>query len=85
MIIKRKQFSGFSETIPSGVSYVHDPDNKEHVYVLDSADKLLDIVDNSYLGKIEAVNKKTNIFKRALRPTKEYILYRRRKNQKREN
>lgn len=77
MIIKRKVFSGFSESNPSGTSYVQD--DQEHVYVLDEADRLLEVVDNSCLGKVNAVNKKTTLFKRAIRPTKEYILYKREK------
>ena len=77
MIIKRKVFSGFSESNPSGTSYVSE--NQDHIYVLDEADRLLEVVDNSCLGKVNAVNKKTTLFKRAIRPTKEYILYKREK------
>lgn len=76
-------FSGYSETGLSGANYVqHEPEKDdldlEHIYVLDPADKILDVVDNSYLGKIHSVNKKTRLLKRAIRPTKEYILYKRR-------
>ena len=83
MKIKRKMFSGYSETIPKAVTYKSAQVMSE--YILDPIDKSMVILSDSPIGKIESVKKKTNRFSGPVKSWKRYIKYKiekRKKNDK---
>ena len=76
MIIKRKLYSGVSESMPSGVTYY--PRQVISDYALDPLDKTLDYIDSTKIGKLDSVKKKTSRFAGIVKPLKR-ILRRKRK------
>lgn len=80
MKLRRKIYSGVAEANPAGSSYVSSGqvmNSSGSIYILDSADNIIDTIDNSRIGNVKSVKRKLNIFKRAIHPTKEYLIYRR--------
>ena len=77
MKLRRKVFSG--DNLLNGVSYY--PAQVTSNYILLPAEKVLDTVDSVPIIKnMESVKKKTGRLKRTIKPIREYINYRSKKN-----
>ena len=80
MKLKRisKVYSGVSEVMPSGVSYYSSQVITD--YALDPLDKTLDYIDNTKIGKLESVKKKTSRFAGIVKPLKRILARKRKKD-----
>lgn len=80
MKIKRKMFSGYSETTPKAVTYKSAQVMSK--YVLDPIDKSMVILSDSPIGKIDSVKRKTDRFSGPVKSWKRYIKYKLEKRKK---
>ena len=71
MRLKRKNYSGYSEVSPQGIGYHSAQVTAD--YILDPTEEFLVYVENSPIGKVDSVRKKTSRFIRPIRSIKNYI------------
>ena len=74
MKLKRKLFSGYSESIPEAVTYKSAQILSD--YVLDPVDNSVKVISNSPLGKVGVVEKKIDKFYTPVSKWRGYIKYR---------
>ena len=74
MKLKRKLFSGYSETTPEAVTYKSAQILSD--YILDPVDSSVKVISNSPLGKVGVVEKKIDKFYTPVNKWRGYIKYR---------
>lgn len=80
MILQRrsKTFSGYSESAPSGTSYMSGQVITD--YILDPIDKSIEVLESTPIAKSEGIKRKTGRIRGIVRPLKK--LLEKRKNKK---
>lgn len=68
---KSKVYSGVSEAMVSGTTYY--PSQVITDYALEPLDKTLDYIDNTRIGKLDSVKKKTSRFAGVVKPLKKIL------------
>lgn len=68
---KSKVYSGVAEAMVSGTTYY--PSQVITDYALEPLDKTLDYIDNTRIGKLDSVKKKTSRFAGVVKPLKKIL------------
>ena len=75
---KSKVYSGVAEAMVSGTTYY--PSQVITDYALEPLDKTLDYIDNTRIGKLDSVKKKTSRFAGIVKPLKKIMARKRKKD-----
>lgn len=71
MKLRRKFYSGYSEASPQGIGYHSAQVTAD--YILDPAEKVLVYIENSPVGEVDSVKRKTSRFIGPVKSIKNYI------------